>query len=72
LSARVVVVSGTNCHWDDIRKLSEEIPHFTRLRRSGLELEHVEQVACNTNKIEIPCLLDEPSKPVDAEVKVGG
>jgi hypothetical protein len=66
------MVSGTNCYWNNIRKLSEKVLHFTRLRCPGLGVEHVEQVACNTNKIEIPGLLDEPSKPVDAEVKISG
>jgi hypothetical protein len=66
------MVSGTNRYRDDICKFSQEILHFTRLRCPGFEIEHVEQIACDTNKIEIPGLLDEPTKPVDAEVKIGG
>jgi hypothetical protein len=66
------VVSGTNCHRNNIRKLSEKVPHFTRLRCPGLGVERVERVACNTNKIEVPSLTDEPMKSVDAEVKFSG
>jgi hypothetical protein len=36
------------------------------------EWEHVEQITGNTYEVEVWSLFDQPSKPVKAEIKVGG
>ena len=36
------------------------------------EWEHVEQITGNTNEVEVWSLFDQPSKPMNAEMKVGG
>ena len=36
------------------------------------EWEHVEQITGNTNEVEVWSLFDQPSKPLEAEMEVGG
>jgi hypothetical protein len=71
-SASIVMVSGTKCDRNEVRKLANERSDLTRLLQPGLGVEHVEQVTGNTNKVEVWRLFDQPTKPVKAEMKVGG
>ena|ERR1700730_14680615 len=71
-SASIVMIAGANCHWNEVCQLSNERSDFTRLFHPGFGLEHVEQITGNTDKVEFGSLFDQPSKPVKAEMKVGG
>ena len=68
-TARIVMIPGANCDGNNVCKLPDEPPHFTRLFHPGLELEHVEQITGNTNEIVAGRLL--PPKPAKAEVEIG-
>jgi hypothetical protein len=71
-SASIVMAAGANCDGKNVRKLSNERPDLTRLFNPGLRLEHVEQITGNTDEVEVWRLFDQPTKPVETEMKVGG
>ena len=57
-SASIVVIPGTNCDRNNLRKLPDEPPDFTRLLHPGFGLEHVEQITGDTDEIVAGRLLD--------------
>ena len=66
------MVPRANCDGDDVRKLPDESPNFPRLFLRGLDLEHIEQITGNTDEVVPWRLFDQPTKPINAEVKIGG
>src|SRR5258708_37387606 len=71
-SAGIVVVPRTNCDRDNVSQLPDETGNFAGLFPRGLNLEHVEQITGNTDEVVVRRLLDQPPKPVNAKVKIGG
>jgi hypothetical protein len=57
---------------DDVRKPPDESPNFPRLFLRGLDLEHIEQISGNTDEVVPWRLFDQPTKPVNAEMKISG
>jgi hypothetical protein len=71
-SASIVMIAGTECDGNNVRKLANERSDLTRLRQPGLAVEHVEEITGNTNEVKVRSLFDQPLKPLKAEMKVGG
>ena len=71
-SASIVMIPGTNSDGNEVCQLSNERSDLTRLLQPGLGVEYIEQITGNTNEVEVWRLFDQPSKPVKAEMKVGG
>jgi hypothetical protein len=71
-SASVVMIAGANCDWNNIGELLDEGLDFTRLFHSGFGPEQVEQITGDTDEVEVWSLIDQPPKPVKAEMEVGG
>ena len=70
--ASIVVIAGTNSDGNNIGKFLDQDPDFTGLFRSGFGLEHVKEITGNTDEVEISRLFDQPPKPVNAIMEIGG